>query len=548
MFPSIKKRFILVHGLMLFIPIVLMGVLITVFVWEETEQRVQQQQLAVLNSIKTQGIDSHTRAMESTLTALAKENELWRLFDDKDVKKRIREQWMLVQEIFPKRAWVYYGSRNNDIFVVPSWEKPSDYDLRQRPWYTAAKDAGELTWIEPYEEYVVREMVFTASIPVTDNEGGFAGVLAIDTFLHEFFEEMRTQALKQSSELMVLTREGSVISLSSEETALERFREKQKWKNFIRTHADSGYIQFDQSTYYAAYKELAPLPLYLVSLTPRKAILSETIPLLSVIIAFTIVVLLVTGAGSIIIARYVIQNIQNLNHYMYSITQGSLTTRICVSGRDEFFTLNTYMNSMVKTLAEQIESHRHTNEELARQNQQLDQLVNIDGLTQITNKNHFFEIFRYEWTRNQREQNYLSLLFIDIDFFKQYNDLYGHQSGDECLRKFGAILEEVTRRPADLAARYGGEEFVVLLPNTPLQGAREIGTTIQQKLERSAIDHKRSEISPYLTCSMGIVSAVPDISCSSDDFLTAADTAMYEAKKRGRNRIVVSTFPAAGYL
>jgi diguanylate cyclase (GGDEF)-like protein len=546
MFSSIRNRFLLIHGLMLFIPIVLMGSLFTVFVWEEIEERIQQQQLAVLSSIKTQGIDRHTRAMESALTALAGEKELWRMFEEQDVQERIREKWKLVQDIFPKRAWIYYGNYNNDIFVVPAWEKPTGYDLRKRPWYTAAANAGELTWVEPYEEYVVEDMVFTASIPVTDDEGSFAGVLAIDTFLQEFFEDMRTEALDESLELIVVTREGSVIPLTPDQDTMEKFEETDKWDEFFRIQGNSGYIQIDQKTYHAAFRELSPLPFYLVSLTPRKAILSEIIPLLTIIVVFTIIVLLVTGAGSILIARYVIQNIHYLNNYMYSITKGALTTRTCVSGQDEFLTLNTYMNTMVEALAQQIESHRHTNEELARRNQQLDQLVHIDGLTGITNQNYFFETFTCEWNRLQREKQFLSLLFIDIDFFKQYNDLYGHQSGDNALRRFGAILEEVTRRPADLAARYGGEEFVVLLPNTSHQGAKEIGKIIQQKLEAAAIEHAQSAVSPYLTCSIGIVSAVPDSSFSSDDFLTAADSAMYEAKRQGRNSIVVSNFPEEG--
>lgn len=538
---SIKNRFINIHALMLFIPIILMGVLITIFVWEEIEQRFHQEQTSTLNSIKTQVVDRHVHAMESALAAIAKDKELWRLFDEKTVKDKVRHDWRLVQDIFPKRAWIYYGDRKNRIFVIPEWVPPSDYDLRQRPWYTTAKKAGKLTWVQPYGEYITDEMVFTAAIPITNDEGEFTGVLAIDTFLQEFVKGMRTQALEETSELFIVTNEGTALSLSSKKRKDMRSRESYQWDKLFSRPGDSGYVRFNNTTYYGAYQELSPLPFRLVSLTPRSAIFSEILPLLSIIAVFTVIVLLVTGAGSMYIARYVIRNIQSLNDYMYDITQGKLSTRTCVSGDDEFLSMNSYMNTMVDTLARQIEQHRHTSNELSERNRQLDQLVKIDGLTRITNHRFFFETLRYEWDRMRREQRPISLLFIDIDFFKQYNDLYGHQSGDACLRQFASILEEVTRRPADMAARYGGEEFVVLLPNTPLDGAQEIGEMIQEKLERLGIIHEKSEVSQYLTCSIGIVSMVPDGNYSIDGFISAADIAAYKAKSQGRNRIAVSS-------
>ena len=530
------------HVLMLFIPIILMGSFITVFVWEEIEQRIHQNQISTLNSIKTQVVDRHVRAMENALTALSKNKKLWQLFNDTEERDKARHDWELVQDIFPKRAWIYYGDSNNRIFVVPEWNPPSDYDLTQRPWYTSARAAGSLTWVKPYGEYITEEMVFTASIPITNNKGDFTGVLAIDTFLQEFVEGMRTQALEETSELFIVTEDGTALSLAPEEREDVRSPETYNWKNLFHKHGNSAYIRFGDTIYHIAYQELPPLPFHLVSLIPRNAIFSEIIPLLSIISVFTIIALVVTGAGSLYIARYVIRNIQSLNDYMYDITQGSLTTRTSVSGNDEFLSLNRHINTMVNTLSRQIEQHRQTSEELAERNQQLDRLAKIDGLTRINNHRYFFETLRYEWNRMQREQQPISLLFIDLDYFKQYNDHYGHQSGDECLRSFGLILIEVTKRPADLAARYGGEEFVVLLPNTPLEGAKELGRIIQKKLKLLGIVHEKSDVSSYLTCSIGIVTTIPDSSCSIDAFISASDIAVYEAKNQGRNRIVVSEY------
>ncbi|MFP4567011.1 MAG: diguanylate cyclase domain-containing protein [Spirochaetaceae bacterium] len=537
MSPSIKQRFIMIHVTMLLVPVALMGVIITLLVRQDIEQRVHEEQSTAIDSIKRQVVDRHTRAIRNVLSALAEEQDLWRMFDDPDVRARIHEDWEVVQEIFPERAWIYYGDRHNRISVVPQWDAPPEYDLRQRPWYVAAKETGRLTWVQPYTEYTTGETIFSASIPVTNDEGEFTGVLAIDTFLKEFFTDMRLQAREEASELLVVTESGSAFSLAPEAPGTVEPDASYPWNELFESPGEDGYIQLGDRQYHAVYTELSPLPFFLVSLTPRSAVFEEIIPLLSIIVTFTVLALLVSGGGSVHLARYVVRNIRSLNSYMNEVTGGKLTTKTCVDGEDEFLSLNTYLNSMVRTLSQQIENHRRTGEELADRNEQLDRLVNRDGLTRIANHRAFYETLREEWSRMHREKRPLSLLFIDIDFFKQYNDLYGHQAGDECLREFASLLQETARRPADLAARYGGEEFVVLLPNTSSAGAEETALRFQRRLAELRIPHERSAVAPHLTCSIGVATTVPDRSHSMDEFVAGADRAVYLAKRRGRNRI-----------
>jgi len=541
MLTSAKHKFILTHILMLLAPLCVMGLLITIFVWEEIEQRFHQEQLSILSSIKKQVVDRHAGAMENTLLVLSEDDELWRIHEDPEVQDRILKNWRILQEIFPKRAWIYYGDTHNRIIVSPPWEPPANYDLRERPWYTDAKESGELTWVQPYTEFITEETVFTAAVPIHNKSGDFTGVLAIDTFLQDFFQGMRTEALKETSQLLIVTRNNEAIPLTPEQEDEDTAGESFDWSKFFRNTDSSGYISLNGTTYYAAFKELTPLQFYLVSLTPRNAIMTEMETLGYIIILVTLIGILVTGAGSIYIARYVLSNIKSLNSYMHDIIRGDLTIRTCVSGQDEFLTLNSYMNSMVRTLSRQIESQKRTNQELAEKNKTLDRLANIDGLTRIANQRYFNETMQHEWERLSREKQPLSLLFLDIDFFKPYNDHYGHQAGDECLRIMGGLLENVTRRPADIAARYGGEEFVILLPNTPTEGAQQIALEIQNNLAQEKIPHEKSEISPYLTCSIGVATTVPSNNSSADSLVEEADKAMYEAKKEGRNRIVVSS-------
>ncbi|MDX2256146.1 MAG: PleD family two-component system response regulator [Pseudanabaenaceae cyanobacterium bins.39] len=182
--------------------------------------------------------------------------------------------------------------------------------------------------------------------------------------------------------------------------------------------------------------------------------------------------------------------------------------------------------------------HRKLAEELLKEaNTRLGQLVNLDGLTQLANRRCFDEYLEQEWQRSAREQLPLSLIMCDIDFFKNYNDTYGHVAGDECLRKVASAVKGAVRRPADLAARYGGEEFIVVLPNTDTEGALAVTQTIKKDLEDLKIPHDASLVSEFVTLSMGTMTLIPHVGSEPSLLLTAADYALYRAKELGRNQI-----------
>ncbi len=172
-------------------------------------------------------------------------------------------------------------------------------------------------------------------------------------------------------------------------------------------------------------------------------------------------------------------------------------------------------------------------------NQKLQELANIDSLTQIPNRRSFDEVLGQEWNRLEREQAPLSLILCDIDFFKNYNDTYGHQSGDECLKEVAQILDEAIRRPGDLAARYGGEEFALVLPNTDTAGAVYIAETILSRIRTKHLVHKSSQISSYLTLSLGIATIIPKNTSSPKWLIAKADEALYRAKQTGRDRYAI---------
>jgi len=193
-------------------------------------------------------------------------------------------------------------------------------------------------------------------------------------------------------------------------------------------------------------------------------------------------------------------------------------------------------------LQKQIERERILTEQLEKANQELQRLASVDGLTQIFNRRSFDEYLQSEWKRLGREQAPLSLILCDIDFFKVYNDTYGHPAGDECLRQVAKIIRQAAKRPADLVARYGGEEFAVILPNTEVEGALHLAEVIRLSVKALSIVHTGSQVSEYVTLSLGVACVIPSSESSPEELINDADKALYKAKVAGRDRVELNLF------
>jgi len=183
--------------------------------------------------------------------------------------------------------------------------------------------------------------------------------------------------------------------------------------------------------------------------------------------------------------------------------------------------------------------------QLHQTRQQAQAQAHTDQVTQLANRRHFDKYFKMEWRRAARDYTPLSLLMVDIDYFKAFNDEYGHQEGDYCLRRIALIMQSIARRSADLVARHGGEEFVILLPNTAPDDALLLAENLREKIINEAIPHKGSEIADVVTASIGAAGCVPILKKNTEtgedvtypaQLLRTADQAMYKAKDKGRNR------------
>ena len=185
---------------------------------------------------------------------------------------------------------------------------------------------------------------------------------------------------------------------------------------------------------------------------------------------------------------------------------------------------------------------RESQQKLAAANVELQKLAALDPLTGIANRRRFDESLVLEWQRGQREKTPLSLLMVDVDHFKHYNDSYGHPAGDLALKKVAAVLTENLKRPADLVTRYGGEEFAIILPETDSAGAMSVAKDCLRHLENLRIENTKATPYGLLTMSIGVHTIVPHKPSTSQELVATADRALYAAKAEGRNRVIQASF------
>ncbi|MCX5962608.1 MAG: GGDEF domain-containing protein [Cyanobacteria bacterium] len=174
---------------------------------------------------------------------------------------------------------------------------------------------------------------------------------------------------------------------------------------------------------------------------------------------------------------------------------------------------------------------------LRQANQKLESLATLDGLTQISNRRRFDEFLQHTWLMTMRDGREMSVILCDVDYFKNYNDTYGHQAGDVCLQQVAKAIQKTVQRSGDLVARYGGEEFVIVLANTDAEGAVSLAERVKSAIASLKILHSTSDVSSYVTISMGICTMVPKLTVLPESLVSCADKSLYLAKRHGRNCI-----------
>ena len=444
------------------------------------------------------------------------------------------------------------------------------YDPRLRPWYIQTKEKNKPNWSDVYLDFETRLPTITASAPVFNAEtGDLFGVCATDIILSEELNDfLRSLTISESGIAFIMDAEGSLLATSTPESILaERGQDSllltaQASENpVIRQVAESlqrhpapgdsaltgvtwperSVLKVNDERHLVQVSRFADhlgLDWILVVVIPEVDFMAQIDDQNQLTLMLYLLALALTGVSGLLIARWMVQPINDLSLRAKEITQGKWDKVISTDRADaigelsrSFAIMADQLQDSLTTLEQRVEER---NLELTQLNQELQRLAHSDGLTQTANRRYFDAYLEQEWQRLSREQQPLSLILCDADYFKPYNDTYGHQAGDECLKQLAKVLQQAAQRPADLVARYGGEEFAIILPYTDTAGAITVAKHIRRRLEALAIPHQSSHHG-YLTISMGIATSLPHPTRFPSLLITAADQALYAAKTSGRD-------------
>lgn len=422
-------------------------------------------------------------------------------------------------------------------------EFPKDMLPKDHPFFSGCSNNI------PLSEMSVSGIFMTARYPVlissrpiltSNNEGPIRGFFVMGRFLNEAFIETLINQTRVKFQIFPVsdTAPESVKNLSNL-TVESPYNIEIKDNNFLKI--------------YTRYPDINGDPAFLImTVVPRdvvkRGITTMQYALFSMMAAGLIVLLVIL----LLLERIILEPLTSLtDHVLLIRNTGKFSVRLSMQRDDEIGTLAKGIDNMVAKIEEQTAELEVINEklrhdivkriqvegDLQKANQELQRLAHLDGLTLIANRRCFDESLKKEWHRLMRENAPLSLIMCDIDFFKLYNDTYGHLFGDDCLRAVARSISRNAKRAGDLAARYGGEEFAVILPNTGLEGAICVAESIRTDIEHLRIRHEHSSLQPYITLSMGISSLIPAHSLSSEMLVELADKSLYLSKNQGRNRI-----------
>ena len=323
----------------------------------------------------------------------------------------------------------------------------------------------------------------------------------------------------------------------------------------LALHRDDGFVIYDvtgadnrqgnpSGKFVAAYTQIPKTNWFVVSAIPYQNLLFEAQSVRNQFILIGLLCFVASILLAYLISRSISAPLEKLIDIMKQAQKGNYTIRMPREGRDELTTLSQHFNDMAREVAQehdQLESRVfERTRDLEEANLKLATLSMTDSLTGIPNRRRFDLVLVTELQRATRSGTPLALMMIDVDYFKNYNDYYGHQEGDACLRKVACLIEGNARRSSDLVARYGGEEFVMLLPETDRISAMQLAESILASLVALNLPHARTPLTrKYVTASIGVAVAQPNEQHKPEDFIRMADRAMYSAKELGRNRVVL---------
>lgn len=410
-------------------------------------------------------------------------------------------------------------------------------NVSDREYFKSAK-AGDKVVYQIIEKESTGDATVIFSAPVLTEDNEFNGVLLTAVHLDKIIELLSETIQGETGKITFTNNEGEVILKLTKDKSKTLISEVEtnhldgELLHHIKKEANIGFVEYRDEANKATYSAFSPLlndQFMLINEIDKQEVLAPHNRMVTIMSMITLFIII----GAFILFYPVTQRLlQPFRHLVFAINRMK-------RGR-----YNTQLDpEKFKTSPRELQQMMHVFNEMAvaiQENKQLlKRLSNTDGLTGIANRRLFEETLKEKWNRCLQEQKPISLLFIDIDFFKKYNDSFGHQEGDNCLIEIAQALEEVADKPNELVARYGGEEFVITLPNTTSEKATEVATKVQKQIKQLRIQRSPTDDEKYVTVSVGVATLVPTTLNTKEELIQIADQALYDAKSQGRNKVIV---------
>jgi diguanylate cyclase (GGDEF)-like protein len=429
-----------------------------------------------------------------------------------------------------KPVWVQ--TYNFDIDDVEQVEITTDDKDVQQSILLLQSKLEELTSLPSDEPQVIRGLMFQHRLPIafsirpifnSDEIGAANGYLIFGRNLNRFTLERFGEQIKKEFKIDVVAKNPlSMSDFSTNNYEVDEF--SKDMLNISKSYFVDGKTVFRISSDYHR----------MITQTGQNSIKYALFSSLAIGVIMILII-------AVLLEKRVFILLSNLTKQMQGISQSkNYTMRAIISSQDEIGVLSSEFNHMLSVIEQNNDELVEANEQIKAANLELEKLSLTDALTQLNNRLGLERKLRIELGALSRKQSSLAIVMIDMDYFKLFNDHYGHIEGDKCLRQVSNILNDNTRRPRDMAARFGGEEFTLVLPETNIQAALQLAKHIQNDIANSKIQHKLSNVSEFVTVSIGISCLIPTAAMSVDSIMQNADEALYTAKKNGRNRIEIS--------
>ena len=364
MWISIKNQFRIYIILLLFIPLMTFGGLLLKPFQEKILNLKKKEQSLLIQSITRNSIDTQIWSIENILELYSQDQQKYRIIKDTGDMGAVQNEWKILENLLPRNSVIYYGSQVDLKLITSSGVRRGFPDYRDTQWFKLGSVSGELNWTDPYISEKNSEIVISAVIGITDKNSVQTGVLGLDIPMKAFFSRFKTETHYKDEKILAVLEDKRVINFNRKINEPIEYNNIIDWETLTTSPAQGMEIYLNDTQFYTFSTPVNKLGIHLLSLVPSRQIKDEIAPIMRSIILILVLCYIFAYCSSYLFVRKIVSNIVKLNSYMNQITQGNYSIQNCVTGRDEFQTLNQQLNTMVETLSLNITQLQAYNSEM----------------------------------------------------------------------------------------------------------------------------------------------------------------------------------------